>query len=110
MMLEMFKERVMFTKGIPDILAIAAGGCKGFCDSQGIPISPEFLNQSLKYVPTAVHAVLGGYLGLCFAISDHYDNKCAQDIVKRTLSGAVTGITETGLAYCVCHTIGSLMK
>lgn len=109
-MLEMFKERVIFTKGIPDILAIAAGGCKGLCDSQGISISPEFLNQSLKYVPTAVHAVLGGYLGLCIAISDHENETYAQGISKGTLAGAVTGITETGLAYCIGHTIGNLMK
>jgi hypothetical protein len=98
---------VKLTKGIPDILAIGAGAYKGYCDAQGISIVPE-INTSMKYGPTLIQAGLGGYLGLIEGIATHGDRPSC--IVKRTLLGAAIGAIETGLGYCLGHTIGSLAK
>lgn len=105
-MLEKYVERVVMTKGIPDIIALGAGAYKGFCDAQQIPLHSDFVKYSLILAPTAIHTTLGGFIGFMLDVSEHEKH----NTIKEGLIGAATGATETGMGYCIGHTLGSLMK
>lgn len=102
----MYLEKVVATRGIPEIIALGAGAYKGFCDAQQIPLHPELIKYSLILAPTVVHTAIGGLCGIMLDISEHEKHNTA----KEGLIGAATGVVETGIGYCIGHTIGSLLK
>ena len=110
MALENLIQRIKFTKGIPEIIALSAGAYKGYCDSQGIPMTSEVIDASLKYGPTMIHSEIGAYLGLLKGISDEDNTSYTGSVIKGGFTGALVGAIETVLGYSLGYTVGSLTK
>jgi len=55
-----------------------------------------------------MQATAGAYAGLIIGIAEH--ESYPKSIAREGLIGAIAGAAETGIGYCVGHTIGSLMK
>ncbi len=102
--------QIKITKAIPDIFALVAGASTGYCDAHGISFGPEWIDTSLRNLPTTICALRGGFYGLVSSVADEDNSHHTNAIVKGGVFGALLGVVETGLGYCVGYTAGSLIK
>jgi len=67
------------------------------------------MNASLKFVPTAIHAGLGAYIGFAEGVIKQ-ENRVMPLVLKRGVSGGLVGAMETGLGYCIGYAVGNLTR
>jgi len=101
--------RIKVTKGIPEAIALGAGAIWGYCDARGIPIRSAAMDASLKFVPTAIHAGLGAYIGFAEGVINQED-RVMPLVLKGGVSGGLVGATETGVGYGMGYAIGTLTR
>ena len=108
--LETLLGQVFLPKGVGDILAVGAGLAKGYCNSQGIEINNQLLDNGLKFGPLILQAGAGACSGLIEGIGDEDNSKYSPFALKGGLLGLGLGAIEMGLGYCVGYTIGAITR